>query len=58
MNDRLEAKGGVREMSQMQNVRRMLAAGLAVAALAAAYPVASLAGDAGGGPLPTAPVHK
>jgi hypothetical protein len=45
-------------MSKTQNVRRMLAAALAVGALAAAYPVASLAGDAGGGPSPTAPVQK
>jgi hypothetical protein len=43
-------------MSKTQNVRRMLAAALAVGALAAAYPVASLAGDGGGGPSPTAPV--
>ena len=58
MWNRLEAKGGVREMSQTQNMRRALAAALAVAAFAAAYPAASLAGDSGGGPSPTAPVQK
>jgi hypothetical protein len=48
----------VRQMPQTHDVRRIVAAALTVAALAAAYPAASLAGDGGGGPTPTAPVRK
>jgi hypothetical protein len=55
MSNRLERRE-VTQMSKTQNVRRMLAAALTVGALAAAYPVASFAGDGGGGPSPTAPV--
>ena len=55
MSNRFERRE-VTQMSKTQNVRRMLAAALAVGALAAAYPVASLAGDSGGGPSPDAPI--
>jgi hypothetical protein len=41
-------------MSKTQTLRRIVAAALTVAALAAAYPGASFAGDGGGGPSPMA----
>jgi hypothetical protein len=45
-------------MTRKNKLWRIAAAALAVAALAVAYPAASLAGDSGGGPTPTAPVQK
>jgi hypothetical protein len=42
-------------MSKTQTVRRIAAAALTIAALAAVYPAASFAGGSGGGPSPTAP---
>jgi hypothetical protein len=41
-----------------KNTLWRISTALTVAALAAAYPAASLAGDGGGGPTPTAPVHQ
>jgi hypothetical protein len=57
MSNRLERRE-VTHMSKSQNVRRMLAAALAVGALAAAYPAAGLAGDGGGGPSPDTPLAQ
>jgi hypothetical protein len=54
MSDRVEEEVTQMLATTRTRIRRLLVAGLAVGALAAAIPAVSLAANVGGGPLPLA----